>query len=115
MYEYDVTIGRNVGSKPMPRPLWDSFSASVVETLTWAGSRREADPTVEVRHGITSWQGQSEHSHRITLRVNEELYPETLAQVRAELAECAQAYQQEAIALAVASSELIYPRVPATL
>ena len=116
MYEYDVTIGRNVGSEPMPRPRWDAFSASVVETLTWAGSRRgEVEPTVEIRHGITFWQGQSEESHRITLRVNEELYPETLAQVRAELAECAQAYQQEAIALAVASSELIYPLAPATL
>ena len=113
MYEYDVTIGRNVGSEPMPRLLWEAFSRNVVETLTWAGSRRgEANPTVEVRRGITSWEGQSEHSHRITLRVNEELYPETLAQVRNELAGYAKAYEQEAIALAVATSDLIYPKVP---
>lgn len=110
MHEYMVTIGRNVGTEPMPRDTWAAFIRDVRSTLEWAQLTRSVTAEVEERHGRTIWDGQHEDSVRLNFRTESELYPETVAQIRTELRDYCERYGQEAIALCIGHSELIEPR-----
>lgn len=110
MYEYSITIGRNVGSEPMELTEWQHFVYDVRSTAEWAQLTRELQTDVEVLRGIGRWDGVSEDTAKIVFRTDGALYPETLAQIRTELRDYCDRYRQDAIALSVGGSELVQRR-----
>lgn len=111
---YTVTIGRNIGYEPMDDSAWRNYRADVSETFEWAMGTLEnfegitpADTFIERHSGTGEWDGYTEESYKVALLTPVPLYPETVAQIRAELRQYCKTYRQDAIAFSIGFSELV--------
>jgi hypothetical protein len=98
-----VTIGRNVGSEPMPAPRWEEFRSGIRQTLA-----NLLCPDFSASYdGTGEWDGVAEDS---TLFVASGITREvTSTYLRAVLAQYADEYDQDAIALTVGTTDLVTP------
>lgn len=103
MYTYDVSIGRNIGTEPMSDVEWDVFVLAVRCAL----KNVDETGTVDTWIGFTEWEGVTEESAHFQLRVDTLPLEYRTDILKADLRSLAEAYKQEAIALAVGRSELI--------
>ena len=96
-----VSIGRNVGDKPLSPDRWLAFKYAVRQCLG-------EDATVHV-DGATSlgeWQGMSEESATWVADIT----PERASVLGRHLAKVALEYGQDAIALTLGETRLVTPR-----
>lgn len=105
-----ITIGRNIGSKPMSVKHWEAFQRRVLGALSTA-TRGGPEPTRF--QGWGDWEDTSEDS-TIVQRYGTSWLPDYgtgdgSEWLRAELGEIARVYRQEAIALVIGEGELIAP------
>lgn len=108
-----VTIGRNVGAQPLPVVSWVGFQNVVRSAIAAAhlGGTGIAGPTVEAWNGSGSWGGIVEENAHFSARSPDGF---NLRKLRRHLARIAADYRQEAIALSVGRSELVYARASAS-
>lgn len=108
MHTYTVTIGRNVGTTPMPERDWAAFQRQVEyalsESLGWG------EPYPERHTGVGVWDGVTEESFKVTAFTNYPADPYSVSLLRDRLAVLAGDYNQDAIALTLGESELVTPR-----
>ena len=121
MYSYTATIGRNVpdmhdqrddvtGQRiqvPMSDEQWATFVEDVKADMasTYADLYLDgAERTFEVHYGKGVWEGVEEESAKITLLSDQPLTH--LSYLRQALANLAEEYGQDAIALTIGTSEL---------
>lgn len=104
MYSYTATIGRNVGTDPMPLTTWEQFIEDVTADLSVYLFRN--DDVVELHRGKGVWDGIEEESAKITLLKSSPLEEPALDNLRRALSELARLYSQDAIALTIGQSEL---------
>lgn len=107
MHSYTVTIGRNVGSQPMSDTRWAEFIESTQMLLDDAGTS-DPDSYVETHLGAGRWANQTEESAKVTLLSVEGLSQGTLVWLKKSIAYFSEHYQQDAIALTIGESDLIY-------
>lgn len=113
MFSITVTIGRNVTtSHPHParagRPLtlteWSDFQADVRLAL---GNAVVNSADIEAHYGKGAWGGVEEDSFKVTALVSDMALVSAGA-LRRELASLAKEYGQDAIALTIGLSDLIF-------
>lgn len=105
MYEYSVTIGRNVSDAPMHESIWVQFQDSTEYTLT--RDLPLSGTTVERAYGAGEWEGITEDNARIVARTDSPLTPSQLDALRNGLALTAALFGQDALALTIGTSELV--------
>lgn len=91
-----ITIGRNIGSRPMPRETWGRFVAAVEAVV-----RNRGGVVYIVASGIGEWDGQLEESVVVTFAQAD------MTAVMADLSQLAVTYGQDAIALLAGHTVLI--------
>jgi hypothetical protein len=97
-----VTLGRNIGSEPMPEWQWDAFTLDVRKALS--ANTTGPDRFSETHTGTGQWQGVTEESRKITVHAVEVILSEGL---RARLWDLARHYGQDAVALTIGETHLI--------
>ncbi len=111
MHTYTVTIGRHVGTEPMPEHEWAMFEDRINETLCYFGGeqhREGGDPSmIETHRGTGVWDGVEEESIKMTLLTTTPIRPLNLEVLRKDLGQIAYHHRQDAIALTIGTSELI--------
>ncbi|WP_263729975.1 hypothetical protein [Cellulomonas sp. SG140] len=103
MIAVTVTLGRNVGTVPMAAEEWDDFQTDA-EAILEGCTVREDVWWCERHYGAGEWDGIREESVRVTLLGVVEVRE---AQLRLELAELADQYRQDAVALSWGESVLV--------
>lgn len=103
MYTTLVTIGRNIGTLPMPELEWFTFQDEVAEllseALSWQLSAGWEGGSLAKFSGQSFWEGVAEHSAMFQLLHEIEFEPGDYEVIRNALKELATRYRQEAIAL----------------
>lgn len=94
-----ISIGRNVGSKPMAAPKWGDFRHAVARDLRGAS----ADVHVADAKSSGEWNGIAEESRTWVAVVDSS----ALKAVRSNLADAARRFDQDAIALTTGQTELV--------
>lgn len=111
MYEYSVTIGRNVGNEPMSELEWQAYQDDIRvlfrQTVWMAVCHCESEESFT---GRGQWDGIWEDNARIVVRTTAPIDSGALSYLRTSLADTASYYGQDAIALAIGTSELIDAR-----
>jgi len=105
MYAIIVTIGRNVGTAPMSDTRWAEFIEDVRGTLcqnTFERQRAQLNTT----EGMGEWDGIPEPNAQVTVLLRSQISDESKDLLRRDLSELARLYEQEAIAVMFATSEL---------
>lgn len=114
-----VTIGRNIKGTPMPAARWEAFEHAVRLDLQQYAETIDADSYWTEHHaGVAPWQGVLEDSIKVTLLWSGSTLaelPAHRADLRADLAQSAAVFEQDAIALAFGTSELVSPVVAANV
>lgn len=112
MFAHTVTIGRNIGDKPMDRETWEHFQKAVLNTLKYAFSPRQIE-WHEIHFGRGEWNGVREDSAKITLFTSVP-FPEDLRKSFLKetpffgaLSTYARIYGQDAVAFTTGKSTLI--------
>ena len=104
MFQVTVTIGRNIGSVPMSARVWQIFQDEVTaDIMTTLGS----PALLEIRNGQSYWEGVREDSVIVVALYETVPTASELALLRHYLTASRNAFDQEAIALALGESELI--------
>ena len=85
-----ITIGRNVGSKPMSAITWAQFEADITQTIS---NHATIDGQIFAGSGAGVWAGQSEQAQAIIVLADTVNRPA----LRQDLASLATKYQQDAI------------------
>lgn len=111
MFTITLTLGRNLGKaagddagKPMADNEW-AAALAVAENIL-VGCAGTAGSWVETHIGIGVWEGVAEESAKITLGAADLAFADL---VRERVARLAAGAQQDAIALAIGTSELVTP------
>lgn len=108
MYVYSLTIGRNVGSDPMPPIQWCSCRNDAMEILRSAARDAALHVDAEERSfGIGVWDGIAEDNATLSIRTTAKIDDSILNQLRKSVKALAATYRQDAIALTIGTSELI--------
>lgn len=105
LHSYTVTIGRNVGDKPMSDEMWTMFQDHAFSLL--ASYVTHNGDVVESHKGVGVWHGEVEESCKVTLLAIHSLADAQLADLKRGLSYYAAGYHQDAIALTIGQSELI--------
>lgn len=93
-----VTIGRNVGTEPMPREQWNHFVAKV---------RNEVSLATEEVWAVAPYQGSWEGVREDAVVFYGPLKEPRLEILRSSLSNLATYYSQDAIGLSVGEGELV--------
>lgn len=107
-----ITIGRNVGQTPMTTDDWVSFKQSANYALR---DLVGYDKPYELHEGIGEWGGHREDSHKVAVLLDTPIDAFLQDKLRARLAQVANDYRQDAIALTISESELITAREEVTV
>jgi hypothetical protein len=108
MFEYTVTIGRNVGDAPMGDVPWKLFKRDAMVILGQAANHAYVHvDAYETLEGSGVWQGIREDNARIVMRTDSQLDDGALNYLRHLLGMLAQYNSQDAVALTVGTSELV--------
>ena len=91
-----ITIGRNIGTKPMPTERWRKFVASIEQLV-----RTHGGVVYLTAFGMGSWQDVIEEAAVITFEVRD------ISAIISRLPWHAMIYQQDAIALLIGSITLL--------
>lgn len=111
MYEYSVTIGRNIGNDPMSTHDWRVFRETVTLHLTVVASLDDVQiDAIETTRGTGEWNGVREDNARVVMRTLSPLSETALGNLRVRLGNLATANMQDAIAFTIGTSELIGAR-----
>lgn len=105
MWITTVTIGRNVGDKPLGFYDWNDFGVEVVAALTVNLSVKPEQ--VEIHFGTTEWLGEPEQSAKFSVLTEYHPGHTTVGILKRDLSGIKDRFNQEAIALSVAESELV--------
>lgn len=97
-----VTIGRNVGDKPLPQDVWNQFVWAITRAFDTITTEQWANGSTK---GI--WQGVTEEARVLYGPVRQDATDLDLRRFRARLATLATQYGQDAIGLSVGESELV--------
>ena len=89
-----ITIGRNVGNKPMGAITWAQFEADIKQTIS---THATIDGQIFAGSGAGVWAGQSEQAQAIIVLADSVNQPA----LRRDLTKLAQKYQQKAIGCAI--------------
>lgn len=108
-YTVTVSIGRNVGDVPMPIHRWRQFQMDTHGVIADSVFEKQIE-FIERHVGEGSWDGVTEDSVKITFGLKSALTEEALDSLRHTLTGLARFYDQDAIALTIGQSELIYAR-----
>ncbi len=110
MQQLIITIGRNRrpsatvdANKPLPDADWASFVADVSALL-----RQITTAAPETHYGVGEWAGVAEESAKVSVVLDAPVLHTAAGRLRRRLASLAARYDQAAVALAVAQSELIH-------
>lgn len=96
-----VSIGRNIGSKPMSAPRWGTFVHELGTFLTTL-----ADSVFVDTDHVGEWDGVAEEGHTWVVLVD----PAFIYDFERVLELLAEKYEQDAIALTVGDTTLVTPR-----
>ena len=102
MHSITITIGRNIGTAPMPSDKWARFAEDVTADLLAA----VPSDIVETHYGTGEWDGIPEDSCKITVLRHSEPTAAMLDNLRRYMSENARVYGQDAIAITIGKSEL---------
>lgn len=89
-YYVAITIGRNIGNKPMGAITWAQFEADITQTIS---NRATIDGQIFAGSGAGVWAGQSEQAQALIVLADNVDQPA----LRQDLASLATKYQQDAI------------------
>lgn len=102
MHSITITIGRNIGTAPMPAEQWAQFVEDATADLLAA----VPSDIVETHYGTGEWDGITEESCKITVLRHAEPTDAMLDELRRYMSENARLYDQDAIAITIGKSEL---------
>ena len=105
MHTYTVTIGRNVGDVPMSEGEWAEFKRRATKALDSFGEGADGG---ESHEGFGVWDETPEQSFKRTLLKDEPMSDDDLHSLKLELVTLARQFDQDAVALTIGQSELIY-------
>jgi len=109
MQQVTITIGRNIGSKPMSDFMWAAFK-EIIKVYLEESFDSKGTNLVEVHEGTGSRAGIEETSAKLTVATSFlNVTQKQLHQLTMQLATIAAIYGQDAIAMTVGESTLVYP------
>ena len=104
MHYIAANIGRNIGDTPMSRDRWQAFQAKTADILTLC---TPIGVTAQVINYDGEWQGAPEDAAHVFALSPKPLTDKMRIVLESALADLAQSYSQDAIALIVGESTLV--------
>lgn len=106
MFTIDITIGRNVGARPMNDNAWNAFIERIQSTLA------EHSFTVDTFHGVGEWDGVTESNARIAGRIDAAPPRDVINGIMERVERIGAIHAQDAVAVTIGESTLIGTGAP---